>query len=201
MLSVKGEIKCLFVVWRDHMGLRGHKIQNERRMQFLLNRHLIQMLYQLYHKLLQTVKKSINGFGITDNQTTIFIYFCRSFSDIFHVLVLFHVFIYFHQIFIVFQSSSFDVFFPLYGSRYKYEITSIILSLELPLTFWKVLILIKNIIKQYFRFIKTHIQFVAICNNQLFPLTLSKGLDVTSCHIKLCHVTLTSLAFEQQVEK
>ena len=92
-------------------------------------------------------------------------------------------------------------FFPLYGSRYKYEITSIILCLELPLTFWKVLILIKNIIKQYFRFIKTHIQFVAICNNQLFPLTLSKGLDVTSCHIKLCHVTLTSLAFEQQVEK
>ena len=42
------------------------------------------------------VKKDVNGFGITDNQTTIFIYLCRSFSDIYHVLVLFQVFIYFH---------------------------------------------------------------------------------------------------------
>ena len=65
----------------------------------------------------------------------------------FHILVLFHVFIYFHYIFFAFKSLSFDLFVPLHGFRYRYGITSIILSLELPLIFQKVIKLIKNIIK------------------------------------------------------
>ena len=57
---------CVHCLEKPHGVYVAQNLERERKMQFSLNRCSILMVHQFYPKLMQMVKKDINGFGVTN---------------------------------------------------------------------------------------------------------------------------------------